>query len=123
MERGRACTDTHCLLRGPGLGDLPGSKCTSTMARTELPGPKSRRRTLRKSFLTSEFRKRSSSCGRAVGEGSGELPSPGRQALPLQRLSGCVLGGKLLVGRAAPLPRRPCTYCVFDAPSGLPKKL
>lgn len=43
-----------------GGGSL-GSKCTSTMARTELPGPKSRRRTLRKSFLTSEFRKRSSS--------------------------------------------------------------
>lgn len=41
-----------------------GSKCTSTMARTELPGPKSRRRTLQKSFLTSEFRKRSSSCER-----------------------------------------------------------
>lgn len=44
-----------------GCGGSLGSKCTSTMARTELPGPKSRRRMLRKSFLTSEFRKRSSS--------------------------------------------------------------
>lgn len=45
------------------VGGSLGSKCTSTMARTESPGPKSRRRTLQKSFLTSEFRKRSSSCG------------------------------------------------------------
>lgn len=77
MEHGRA-PHRHLLPpRGPRVGDSPGSKCTSTMARTELPGPKSLSRTLRKSFLTSEFRKRSSSCRWGVGEGSGELPGPG----------------------------------------------
>lgn len=71
---GEPRTDAYHLLGGPGVGDSPGSKCTSTMARTELPGPKSRRRTLRKSFLTSEFRKRSSSCGWAVVRALGSCP-------------------------------------------------
>lgn len=72
------------LLTAPGgamwLWHLLGSKCTSTMARTDLPGPRSRRWTLRKSCLTSEFRNRWSSCGQGVVAQA--LVTPG--SLPVQ---------------------------------------
>lgn len=92
----------------------PGSKCTSTMARTELPGPRSRRRTLQKSFLTSEFRKRSSSCGRAAGEGSGGCRPAGPLWVPPGRRPGGV----------EPHPRPHAhTHRTLDAPGRLPKQL
>lgn len=98
---------------GPGAGSL-GSKCTSTMARTESPGPRSRRRTLQKSFLTSEFRNRSSSCG---GEG-GSRGCPGRpSAPPPQRFSG---SGREETAAPHPTPR---THRTLDAPGCLPKQL